>query len=333
MQEHSFQLSSALAKITPTVKVVYGGSQKWLFIVYPYLLVAGLIKAITFKPDLILLGDGVMAPLGWVLKVLTGKKVVCVVMGLDVTYNSVLFQKTIPFFLRKMDRVIAISNYTKNECLHRGVKTELLDVIPCGVDLEKYQTSKPKKEICQIVEQKFGLQLHNKKILLTVGRLVKRKGHAWFIEQVMSNLPAEYIYLVAGDGPEQVAIEMAIKKHQLEEKVYLFGKVSEEDKKYLLNIADVFVMPNIKIEGNPEGFGIVALEAASVGLPVVASKIEGINDAVISGKTGYLVSSLDSVQFLKKIYDCDKIRPTKMNKEIDWTNLTNKHLEVFAKLQ
>jgi glycosyltransferase involved in cell wall biosynthesis len=50
----------------------------------------------------------------------------------------------------------------------------------------------------------------------------------------------------------------------------LLGKVSDLDKKILYNTADVFVMPNIKVEGDIEGFGIVAIEASSVGLPVIA---------------------------------------------------------------
>ena len=60
-------------------------------------------------------------------------------------------------------------------------------------------------------------------------------------------------------------------------------------------------MPNIKVPGDMEGFGIVVLEAGSYGLPVIASNIEGIKDAVIDGKTGFLVGAGNAKEYIKKM--------------------------------
>lgn len=300
MQEANYQLGKHLAQITPTKVIAYGGSQKWLPVVYPYLFIRGLIETAIFKPQIILMGDGVLAPMGWLLKKLTGKKVVNMAMGLDVTYNSSFFQAVVPPALAKLDKVIAISQYTKNECVSRGICSGKVAVIPCGIEINKYQTKQTNEQIKKTFQSKYGIEIKNKKILLTVGRLVKRKGHQWFIEQVMSGLPAEYVYLIAGDGPERANIEDAVQKHKLGNRVYLFGKIAEEEKKLLLNLADLFVMPNIKVKGDPEGFGIVALEAASVGLPVVGTKIEGLIDAIKHQETGLLVNE-DKEEYLEAI--------------------------------
>ncbi len=332
MQEANYQLGKHLAQITPTKVIAYGGSQKWLPVVYPYLFIRGLIETAIFKPHVILMGDGVLAPMGWLLKKLTGKKVVSMAMGLDVTYSSSVFQAIIPPALAKLDRVIAISQYTKSECVSRGISSEKVAVIPCGIEINKYQTKQTKEQIKITFQEKYGIEIKNKKILLTVGRLVKRKGHQWFIERVMSELPPEYIYLIAGDGPERTKIVNAAQKHNLGKRVFLFGKISEEEKKLLLNLADLFVMPNIEVKGDPEGFGIVALEAASVGLPVVGTKIEGIKDAVTNNITGYLIPKNNANKFTDKII---KLEPKLLSFNINsynWFIIAGKHInEIFKK--
>ena len=66
-------------------------------------------------------------------------------------------------------------------------------------------------------------------------------------------------------------------------------------------MADIFIMPNIRSEGDAEGFGLVTLEAAACGLPVLASGIEGITDAVIEGENGWLLPSQDANAWKGKI--------------------------------
>jgi len=68
----------------------------------------------------------------------------------------------------------------------------------------------------------------------------------------------------------------------------------------LMNAADAFIMPNISIPDDVEGFGISALEAGACGLPVIASNIQGIRDAILDGITGYLVGERDVAGYISK---------------------------------
>ncbi len=87
----------------------------------------------------------------------------------------------------------------------------------------------------------------------------------------------------------------------------------------------IWFLPNITVPGNVEGFGIVALEAESCGLPVIASNIQGLRDAVISGKTGYLVGEGGVEGFLEKIesmnLEKDQIREI-VNSKFNWSKIS-----------
>jgi len=109
------------------------------------------------------------------------------------------------------------------------------------------------------------------------------------------------LYLVGGAGPGRDEIEQTIKRHSLADNVKLLGKVSDNCLKALYNVADIFIMPNIPIPNDMEGFGLVALEAASCGALVVASNLEGISDAVVNGKNGYLVPAKDAAAYVETV--------------------------------
>jgi glycosyltransferase involved in cell wall biosynthesis len=69
------------------------------------------------------------------------------------------------------------------------------------------------------------------------------------------------------------------------------------------NIADIFVMPNIPVDNDLEGFGIVALESCASGKPVIASKVDGIPDAIKNGENGILIQHSDYLYFSEKILE------------------------------
>jgi glycosyltransferase involved in cell wall biosynthesis len=138
-------------------------------------------------------------------------------------------------------------------------------------------------------------------VLLTNGRLVKRKGAAWFIRSVMPLLPATTLYVLAGAGPEEAAIRSAVKELALEDRVRLLGRVPDRERDVLLHTADLFVQPNIAVTGDVEGFGLAVLEAAICGRPVVAANLEGLKDAIRDGENGVLVESADAQAWLRAI--------------------------------
>lgn len=343
MEKVNYELSKEFSKITPTRIVSWGGSQKWLAFIYPYLFFKALVLSFIFDPDVVYLGDGVMTPTGFLLKKITKKKVVCVLHGLDVTYQLGIYQKIIPSLLNRLDLLICVSSQTKKECLKRGIGKDKVVVIPNGINPKEFKVKSQnnvRRKTTAYLSKKLSVNLGDKKILLTVGRLVKRKGHAWFIKNVMPKLSPETIYLIAGDGPEKENVLKEISENDLRDRVFLLGRVSDELKKNLYNSADLFVMPNINVKGDMEGFGIVALEASSAGLPTIASKIEGIKDAVKDGENGFLLKEKDAISWQKTITsllisdekgDSLRKRTLDFSTQFSWNKIASKHLLLLKK--
>ncbi|HVH11962.1 MAG TPA: glycosyltransferase family 4 protein, partial [Longimicrobium sp.] len=138
-------------------------------------------------------------------------------------------------------------------------------------------------------------------ILVSVGRHQERKGFHWFTEAVMPRLPRDVVYLVTGEGPTTPRIQEAIERHGLHHSVRMLGKVSEETLGRLYRGADLFVMPNIHVKGDIEGFGVVMLEAGMCGVPVLAADLEGISDVIREGDNGHLVRSGEAAAFERHI--------------------------------
>ena len=254
----------------------------------------------TRQIDIIHIQDGVLAPIGWLYSRLSGKPYVVIAHGLDVTYKSRFYQAINVACIRRADAVVAISTATMDEVLKRGIGSEKARVITIGIH-DMYGDSKVDKEFLQ---SEIGSDIHGRLLLLTTGRLVKRKGVAWFIEHALPEIVQRYpsaLYVVAGEGEQRQHIESSVKRMKLEGHVLMLGLVSQELRSALYQSSDIFVMPNIQVTGDMEGFGIVALEAATAGLPIVASNLEGIRDAVKDGDNGRLVASEDSKGFIKEV--------------------------------
>jgi phosphatidylinositol alpha-1,6-mannosyltransferase len=194
--------------------------------------------------------------------------------------------------------VFCISQAAANAARQRGVAGSKIHVIPLAVADELHSKSSRAELISR-------LQLPaESQLLLTVGRLVKRKGVAWFIDNALPGLVKQYpdlIYLVVGEGGERHNIETAIKRSGVAQNVRLLGRIKDSLYEAAYNGADVFVMPNINVPGDIEGFGLVLLEASTCALPVVAADTEGIRDAVVDGKNGVLVPSGDAAAFQHEI--------------------------------
>ncbi|HVC36237.1 MAG TPA: glycosyltransferase family 4 protein [Candidatus Dormibacteraeota bacterium] len=294
METFAYSLYNELQKQTETKLVKWGGSNKYLPLILPWLFAQAAWQLITTDIDIIHLQDGVLAPLGYILSRLFNKPMVIVIHGLDVTYPNSFYQAVIPRMINKAKIIFCISQATADQAIKRGIAETKIKIIPLGMSDNYYQKATD-------LELRPSLNINpTAKVLITVGRLVKRKGIAWFIEKVMPSLVAQnrkLLYLVAGEGSQRPAIEQAITLSHLDQNVRLLGRVSDQQLSVLYNGADIFVMPNIKVLGDMEGFGLVCLEAAIAGLPVVASKLEGITDAITDGQNGILVTAEDARGF------------------------------------
>jgi glycosyltransferase involved in cell wall biosynthesis len=239
--------------------------------------------------DVVHLGDPVLSLVGLLVKALGRTPVVMTVHGLDLSFPNRLYQ----YYLRlccRPDLVIAISAAAAHEATLHGLSPVV--VVPPGVD-DRMPTGSPE----DLPPELAGLRGSGKRILLTTGRLVARKGVAWFVSEVMPRLPDDVVYVVAGEGKARAEIEAATATARLGDRVVLLGRVPDAQRDLLYAAADCFVMPNVVVAGDVEGFGLVALEASVVGVPVVAARLQGIVDAVHDHGNGALVEPGDAAGF------------------------------------
>ncbi len=253
------------------------------------------------KHDIILLGDGVIAVIGCFLRLFTRKPVVSVLHGLDITYDLKLYQLLwVKCFLRLLSGYIAVSRHTKDTAIAHGLREEKIRVVPNGVE-------DPAEPPIQYRREDLALYLKenltDKKVLVTIGRIVRRKGVAWFVERVLPKLPGNILYLVAGSGSgkEKQHILDAATRANVSQKLRLLGSVPNEIKIMLHRTGDLFIQPNILVPGDREGFGIAVIEASLAGLPVIASQLEGLEDAVIDKETGFFAEPGNPESFVAAI--------------------------------
>jgi phosphatidylinositol alpha-1,6-mannosyltransferase len=207
-----------------------------------------------------------------------------------------------PWFVRKvfesLDLVLPISRATAMACKARGLSDEKCEVVLLGIRLDRFPAPTDKAQAREkLIELAGASSSAPKLIIVSVGRLVPRKGVAWFTENVVPLLPADIHYYVAGDGPDRGRIEAAIERHKLGERVKLLGAISDSQLEQLYRGADLFAMPNVHVPGDMEGFGLVMLEAGLCGVPVIAANIEGIADVVTEGESGHLAVSENAASF------------------------------------
>jgi len=337
MEAFSYNLIANFRKLNKKTWIIANKKgKKYLPLFLPYSFFKSLFIIKKNEIEYLHLSDALMSPLGFLLKILTGTKTVVTIHGLDITYDNFLYQKIVIFSLKRLDKLFCVSNHTKKECLKRGLEESRCSVIPNGVNPKGYQLSEAKSKLLEKLSEEISIPLENKTLLLSVGRLIKRKGINWFINRVINSLPKNYIYLISGDGPERQKIQQSIVKKKLENRVYLLGKTGNNLLKLLYNCSDVFIMPNITVKGDMEGFGIVILEAGSAGLPVVASGIEGIKDAVLNGQTGILVPERNVWEYLEGIKKAKKLQ-RKLIKNIiknnfSWESVAEKYYRSIIEL-
>lgn len=234
-----------------------------------------------------------------------GAIIAAIPVGRDVTLPTVGYQWYVRRVLRSLDVVFPISRATGRECLQRGLPPARMHVVPCGADNVLFNAPRDRaaarRELLRAIGESPETIPDDALILVSVGRHQERKGFQWFTGTVMPRLPEDVIYLVTGEGPMTGRIREAIDRNGLHRNVRLLGKVAEEMLGKLYRGADLFVMPNVAVKGDMEGFGVVMLEAGMCGVPVLAADLEGISDVIREGENGHLVRSADPTAFQEHI--------------------------------
>jgi len=275
-----------------SILVAHGGSNRRL----PVWLLGAMARTVRHvvarRADLVLTGDAVMWAAAWPLLRLLRVPAATMVLGLDMTYGNPVYRAVVPRLLRRAETVVAISESTAAVARGLGVAPDRIRVVRLGVDAPDV-TPAERGEARQRLGERLGVA-DDTVLVLTLGRLVRRKGTEWFLRNVLPRLPEQIVFLVAGDGREAEPLRDAVGELDLGARVQLLGTVDDADRELLLQGADLFVQPNIVVPGDIEGFGLVTVEAAMRGLPVVAADLEGLAEAVVHGETGTLLPSADA---------------------------------------
>lgn len=185
--------------------------------------------------------------------------------------------------LKNSDRIITVSNATKNYVLSLTANSAKITVIHNGVDVDRF---KPSPDTRSIVRKKFDIT-NNAIIALTVRRLVYKNGIDTLIDSARIALQQNpnLTFLVVGTGPDHETIQERIQQLGISNRFLLAGFVSDSDLPAYYNAADLFVLPSKSGEGLP----LVTLEAMSSGLPVIATDVGGIKEVIVQD-CGTLVS-------------------------------------------
>lgn len=161
-----------------------------------------------------------------------------------------------------------------------------------GVDLAGWPVSKVDRQ-----KRRMELRLGSGDLLVgAVGRLDKQKGFATLIEAMSRLKKTDLRCVIIGEGPERARLEALIRKHELETRVWLYGE--RTDIAGWLSAFDVSCLPSLW-----EGLPNTLLEAMALGLPVVASGVDGVPEVVENGKTGVLVPPASPAALAKALKD------------------------------
>jgi len=194
--------------------------------------------------------------------------------------------------LAKSDKIISVSNELNEDIQKQfNIPASNLVTIPNGIDIDKFKpiSTDDLKEI---------LNLKDKKIILSVGRIDEQKGFQLLIKALPEILKKFEVKLViVGTGPYLRSLKSMAEKRGLQDKVIFAGRVSDEDLPKYYNLADVFAFPTLRLEGLP----YVIPEAMACGRPVISSRIGGIPTAIENGRDGILIEPGNLDELTKNI--------------------------------
>ena len=242
---------------------------------------------------------GAAAPLGLLsagMKRAGVKRTVALTHG-----HEVWWAKVFPFnlLLRRIgstvDALTYLGEFTRN-AISKGLTVKaqrsMVKIAP-GIDIDHFIPTD-----ASVVRESLGIA--EKKVIVSVGRLVHRKGQDHLIEampEILKSVPSAHLLLV-GEGPYRQHLQKLVTENKLESAVTFIGRIHYKELPIYICAGDIFAMPSrSRLMGlEVEGLGIVYLEASACGLPVLAGNSGGAPDAVVEGETGLVVDGTDNQQ-------------------------------------
>lgn len=248
---------------------------------------------------------GAAAPLGILARGLRRadvKNIVALTHGHEVWWAKVFpFNLAIFYIGKSVDHLTYLGDFTRSaisKSLGKNAKKSMVRIAP-GIDVEHFKPSSDASAL------RKSLGIDSKKVIVSVGRLVHRKGQDRLIQalpEIRTAIPQAHLLLV-GEGPHRAKLESIAKKLGVFESVTFVGRVHYANLAQFICAGEVFAMPSRSRFGGleVEGLGIVYLEASACGLAVITGKSGGAPDAIVEGVTGYSVDGNDVSEIAKKV--------------------------------
>ncbi len=197
--------------------------------------------------------------------------------------------------LRYANLLIANSKYTSSLLLQKGFPKRNIEILNPGVDIDYFSPSSSRyKKGIEIIKKTYCDP--DTFFIVNVARLVPIKNHIRLIEAmreiIRKGKPVKCV--IAGDGPERERLERLIQSMGVSNEITLVGNLDRKQVRNLFRSADVVALPSTLIDGHHESYGIVAMEAASCGKPVIVGSMGGQSETVIHGKTGFVIDGDDT---------------------------------------
>ena len=298
-----------------------------------------------FQPHIVLAGSGLTAPAAWLAARASGARAHVYLHGLDAAVQHPAYRAVWHPAIRRMDGVIANSQPTAELARNLGVAAEKIRIVHPGVTLP---TAPQSPAALQDFRQRH--QLGNKRLLLSVGRLTTRKGLREFVQQALPAIvkaAPDTLLAIVGDAPAdslhasvqtRASIQAVADAAGIGQHLRFLGVITDpQELACAYESATLHIFPVRHLPGDPEGFGMVAIEAAAHGLPTVAFATGGIVDAVAEGQSGHLVAPNDypalsqaALQILADDPGAWQPRASAFAAQFAWPTLGKKILEALS---
>ncbi len=212
--------------------------------------------------------------------------------------------------LEKSNKIIAVSELIKeDEIKQHQIPSKKIKTIYNGIDLNKFKSFEEKK--IKSLKEKFK----DKKIILSVGNIIKQKGYHLLIEILPEIIKKEpkTLLLIGGEGNYLKDLKEIAEKNKSEKNILFLGKIKREKLPKYYNLSDIFAFPSLRGEGLP----YVLIEAMACGKSVISSPSGGIVNIIKNNKNGLLVKKGDKKELLKGILNLlrDKKLRARLGKE------------------
>lgn len=264
------------------------------------------VKAIVRDRQIKTVFFGAAAPLGLLaggLRRAGVKTIVALTHGHEVWWAKVWpFSWAIKYMSQRIDHLTYLGDYTKraiSQSVTAQAAAKMVKIAP-GIDTDHFAP-------VESYQLRAELNLTDKKVIVSVGRLVHRKGQDILIEampEITRHIPNAHILMI-GEGPYRSYLENRVKALQLEDQVTFIGRLQYQELPRYICVGDLFVMPSrSRLAGlEVEGLGIVYLEASACGLPVIAGDSGGAPDAVLQGETGLVVDGTSKSEVAEAVVE------------------------------